>query len=142
MTVKIFVPKDAAAVALGANKIAARITERLKAEGTDAIVVRNGSRGMHWLEPLVEVETADGRLAYGPVTLADVDGLFAAGFATGGTHALSLGLTEEIPFLKNQTRHTFARCGIIDPLVARRLQGAWRLEGPAAHRGHDAGRRG
>jgi formate dehydrogenase iron-sulfur subunit len=78
---------------------------------------------MFWLEPLVEVEVAEypssasnRRIAYGPVTEEDVSSLFAAGFLEGGVHPLSLGLTEEIPFLKNQERLTFARCGIIDPL--------------------------
>ncbi len=116
MTTRIYVPADAAAVAVGADKVAARIEDAIRAQGLDAAVVRNGSRGMHWLEPLVEVETASGRVAYGPVSPADVDGLLAAGLLAGGTHRLSLGLTEEIPFLKNQNRLTFARCGLIDPL--------------------------
>ena len=116
MTIRIFVPKDAAAVALGADKVAAKLSETLKAKGIDARVVRNGSRGMHWLEPMVEVETAQGRVAYGPVKVSDVESLVAAGLETGGAHMLSLGLTEEIPFLKKQTRLTFARCGVIDPL--------------------------
>ena len=30
--------------------------------------------------------------------------------------ALCLGPTEEIPYLKQQERLTFARCGIVDPL--------------------------
>nr|WP_316656637.1 NADH-ubiquinone oxidoreductase-F iron-sulfur binding region domain-containing protein [uncultured Gellertiella sp.] len=116
MTTRIYVPADAAAVAVGADKVAARIEDAIRAQGLDAAVVRNGSRGMHWLEPLVEVETASSRVAYGPVSPADVDGLLAAGLLAGGTHRLSLGLTEEIPFLKNQNRLTFARCGLIDPL--------------------------
>jgi formate dehydrogenase iron-sulfur subunit len=116
VTIRIYVPKDAAALAVGADKVAAKIAEGIQAAGFDAVVVRNGSRGMHWLEPLVEVETAEGRMAYGPVKPSDVQGLFAAGFVTGGAHALSLGLTEDIPFLKSQTRLTFARCGVIDPL--------------------------
>ncbi|PLU08886.1 formate dehydrogenase, partial [Sinorhizobium medicae] len=73
-------------------------------------------RGMHWLEPLVEIETADGRVAYGPVKAGDVASLFDAGLTSGGAHPLCLGKTEEIPFLKRQTRLTFARCGVIDPL--------------------------
>ncbi len=116
MTVKIYVPKDAAAVACGADRVAAKLGEAIKARNLDVVIVRNGSRGMHWLEPLVEVETASGRIAYGPVKVSDVDSLIGAGLAEGGAHALSLGLTEDIPFLKNQTRLTFARCGVIDPL--------------------------
>ena len=79
-------------------------------------MVRNGSRGMFWLEPLVEVETPHGRIAYGPVSREAVAGLFDAGFLEGKAHALCLGPTEEIPYLKQQERLTFARCGIIDPL--------------------------
>ncbi len=79
-------------------------------------MIRNGSRGMFWLEPLVEVETPRGRVAYGPVSADSVPGLFDAGFLEGKAHPLCLGLTEEIPFLKKQERLTFARCGITDPL--------------------------
>jgi formate dehydrogenase iron-sulfur subunit len=79
-------------------------------------IVRAGSRGLYWLEPMVEIETAHGRLAYGPVAADDVEGLLDAGMLNGGAHALSLGKPEEIPFLKRQTRLTFARCGIVDPL--------------------------
>jgi formate dehydrogenase iron-sulfur subunit len=78
--------------------------------------VRNGSRGMLWLEPLVEVETAVGRVGYGPVALRDVAGLLDAGFAEGADHALSLGLVDQIDWLASQQRVTFARVGIIDPL--------------------------
>ncbi|WJR69296.1 NADH-quinone oxidoreductase subunit NuoF [Neorhizobium sp. CSC1952] len=116
MTVRIFVPRDAAALALGAEKVAKAITQEIAARGLDAKVVRTGSRGMFWLEPLVEVETAEGRVAYGPVKAGDVPDLLDSGLLQGGTHAFSLGPTEEISFLKEQTRLTFARCGIIDPL--------------------------
>src|SRR5690348_15583496 len=71
---------------------------------------------MFWLEPLVAVETPRGRVAYGPVTAEAVAGLFDAGFYDGKDHPLRLGLTDEIPYLKNQERLTFARCGIVDPL--------------------------
>lgn len=108
---RVFVPLDSVAVALGADEIA----EKLKAHG-GVDVVRNGSRGLLWLEPLVEVETPKGRVAYGPVSEADVAGLLEAGFLDGADHALNLGPTEEIEFLKNQERLTFARCGVTDPL--------------------------
>ena len=65
---------------------------------------------------MVEVATAAGRVAYGPVTAKDVASLFDAGFLDGGAHALSLGDPEKIPFLARQTRLTFARCGITDPV--------------------------
>ncbi|WP_046120505.1 formate dehydrogenase beta subunit [Ensifer aridi] len=116
MTVKIYVPRDAAAIALGAEKVAKAMADEIAARGLDATIVRNGSRGMHWLEPLVEVETAEGRIAYGPVKARDVASLLDAGLVDGGAHPLCLGKTEEIPFFKRQTRLTFARCGITDPL--------------------------
>ncbi len=106
---RVYVSRDAAALALGADAVAAALAPH-------ATVVRTGSRGMHWLEPLVEVETDAGRVAYGPVDAADVPGLLAAGLLTGGAHALRQGATDEIPFMARQTRLTFARCGVVDPL--------------------------
>jgi formate dehydrogenase iron-sulfur subunit len=79
-------------------------------------MVRPGSRGLYWLEPLVEVSTPAGRVAYGPVTVADVPGLVAAGLATGGPHRLRLGDIGQDPWLKTQQRLTAARLGIVDPL--------------------------
>ncbi|MEW9617512.1 NADH-quinone oxidoreductase subunit NuoF [Shinella sp. S4-D37] len=116
MTVRIYIPRDAAALALGADRVAKTFSREAEARGLDVTIVRNGSRGMHWLEPLVEVETAEGRIAYGPVKPADVPALLDAGLLDGKVHPLCLGGTEEIPFLKNQTRLTFARCGVIDPV--------------------------
>jgi formate dehydrogenase iron-sulfur subunit len=113
---KIFVPCDMAALSVGADAVARAIAEQIATRRLDVTIVRNGSRGMFWLEPLVEVETPKGRVAYGPVTPDSVAGLFDAGFFDGKSHALCLGLTEEIPYLKNQERLTFARCGIVDPL--------------------------
>jgi formate dehydrogenase iron-sulfur subunit len=110
---KIFIPRDAAALACGANKVAVALESKL---GSAVEVIRTGSRGLLWLEPMVEVETPAGRIAYGPVKTADVDGLIAAGFLEGGEHPLRLGRPEEIPYLANQTRLTFERCGIVDPL--------------------------
>src|SRR5262245_12935124 len=113
---KVFVPCDMAALSVGADAVARAISEQVAARRLDVTIVRNGSRGMFWLEPLVEVETSKGRIAYGPVTAESVPGLFDAGFLDGKPHALCLGITEEIPYLKRQERLTFARCGIIDPL--------------------------
>lgn len=112
----IYIPRDSGALALGAEKVAQAIAGELAARGIDACVVRNGSRGLYWLEPMLEVETDDGRVAYGPVQACDVPSLFDNDFHKGGTHRLSLGKAEEIPFLARQTRLTFARCGIIDPV--------------------------
>ncbi|SEH38716.1 formate dehydrogenase beta subunit [Rhizobium tibeticum] len=116
MTVRIYVPRDAAALALGAERVAKAISEEIAARGLDAKIVRNGSRGMHWLEPLIEVEVAGKRIGYGPIKAKDVASLFDAGLISGGDHARCLGEVEELPFLKRQTRLTFARCGITDPL--------------------------
>ena len=114
MSVKIFVPADAAAVACGADEIAAAIATSAKKRGKEIQIVRNGSRGMHWLEPMLEVETSQGRVAYGPVALGDVESVLDA-MLGDGKHKLSHGITDEIPWLKNQTRLTFARVGITDP---------------------------
>jgi formate dehydrogenase iron-sulfur subunit len=116
MSVIVWVPKDSAAVSAGANEIATGIELIAKARGLDVIVKRNGSRGAFFLEPLVEVETATGRVAFGPVEASDVESLFDADFLHGGKHALSLGVTDEIAYLKNQERLTFARAGLADPL--------------------------
>lgn len=113
MTIRVFVPCDAAALSVGAEDVARLIADH---GGDDVEVIRNGSRGMLWLEPLVEVETPDGRIAYGPVQACDLDSLFEAGVLTGGDHPLCHGLTEDIPYLKDQERLTFARVGVIDPL--------------------------
>ncbi len=113
---KIFVPGDAAALAVGADPVAQAIESRITSERMDAQVIRNGSRGLFWLEPLVEVETPEGRIAYGPVSVDAAAELFDAGFLHGKPHFLCRGLTEDIPYLKKQERLTFARCGIIEPL--------------------------
>jgi formate dehydrogenase iron-sulfur subunit len=113
---RVFVPRDAGAIAVGAEAVATAIVREAVARGAEVELVRNGSRGMYWLEPLVEVETAAGRVAYGPVSGRDVAGLFDAHFLEGGAHALSLGPTEAIPYLARQERLTFARVGVTDPV--------------------------
>ncbi|MBB4023187.1 formate dehydrogenase iron-sulfur subunit [Confluentimicrobium naphthalenivorans] len=113
MTLRIYVPGDAAARALGADEVAQAVRAEAARRGVTVTLIRNGTRGMVWLEPLVEVETAAGRTAFGPVRAADVPALFDAGF---GDHALALGPVEDIPFFARQTRLTFARCGLTDPL--------------------------
>lgn len=125
---RVFVPRDVAALALGADKVAAEIANMAAAQGHAISIVRNGSRGMFFLEPMVEVETAAGRIAYGPVTPGEVASLFAADFLNGGEHALRIGRPEEHPFLARQTRLTFARCGITDPLSLEDYEthGGWR----------------
>jgi len=114
--VKIYVPRDAAALAVDADAVAQAVEREAQKRGLDVALVRNGSRGLLWLEPLVEIATPQGRVAYGPVQPEDVAGLFDAGWLQGGAHALRHGPTEDIPYLKNQERLTFARVGITDPL--------------------------
>lgn len=116
MSIKIFVPRDSAALALGADAVAQTIAAEAARRNIEVHLVRNGSRGMLWLEPLVEVQIAQGRVAYGPVSADDVSALFDASFQHGGKHALALGLTEELAYFKRQQRLTFARVGITDPL--------------------------
>jgi len=112
----VYVPRDSTAIALGANEVATTIVAEAAKRKIDIKLVRNGSRGIFWLEPLVEVATAAGRIAYGPVMPEDVASLFDADFLHGGAHPLAQGPTEEIPYLKNQERLTFARVGITDPV--------------------------
>ncbi|KAA2313872.1 formate dehydrogenase beta subunit [Pseudooceanicola sediminis] len=109
---KIYVSRDSAAKAVGAERVVAALRAELAAQGVEAEIIRTGSRGMVWLEPLVEVDRGLGRMAYGPVAPGDVAGVLEGS-------AESLGLTEEIPFFARQTRLTFARCGVTDPLCLR-----------------------
>jgi formate dehydrogenase iron-sulfur subunit len=116
MSISVYVPRDAGALSLGAGDVAGAIRDEARKRGIDIQLVRNGSRGLYWLEPLVEVGTPSGRIAYGPVQRSDVPGLFDAHFLEGGPHAIRLGETQEIPYLKKQERLTFSRVGIIDPV--------------------------
>jgi formate dehydrogenase iron-sulfur subunit len=116
MTTKVYIPCDSGALSMGAEKVAVAISQESKRRGLDVEIIRNGSRGLYWLETMVEVETDKGRVAYGPVKVKDVESLFDADFLNAKSHALSLGLTEEIDWLKKQQRLTFARVGITDPV--------------------------
>jgi formate dehydrogenase iron-sulfur subunit len=113
--VTVYVPRDAAARGVGADETAAAVADEARRRNLDVNIVRNGSRGLLWLEPLVEVATAAGRVAYGPVSAEDVPSLFDANFLHGRNHTLAHGRTEEMDYLKNQQRLTFARVGITDP---------------------------
>ncbi|MFK2905891.1 formate dehydrogenase [Dyella ginsengisoli] len=115
MSFTVYVPRDAGALSLGAEATAAAIAAEAARRGVDVTVVRNGSRGLYWLEPMVEVATDAGRVAYGPVLADDIASLFDADFLHGAQHALGHGLTEKIPYLAKQERLTFARVGIVDP---------------------------
>jgi formate dehydrogenase iron-sulfur subunit len=114
--VTVYIPRDSAALAVGADEVAAALQAECARRGLAVNLVRNGSRGLFWLETLVEVATPQGRVAYGPVRVEDVASLLDAGMLTGGKHALCRGLTEQIPYLAKQERLTFARMGVIDPL--------------------------
>lgn len=116
MTITVYVPRDSSALSMGAEKVAESIATEAVRRGDSVQIIRNGSRGLYWLEPMVEVATSAGRLAYGPVKPEDVAGLFESNFLDGGKHRLRLGLTEKLPWLKKQERLTFARVGITDPL--------------------------
>lgn len=114
--IKVYVPRDSTALSLGADRTAKAIAAEAAKRGIEIELIRNGSRGLFWLEPFVEVQTSEGRVAFAPVQPKDVPSLFDADFLNGGAHALNLGLTEEIEWLKKQQRLTFARVGITDPV--------------------------
>ena len=115
MTVTVYVPGDSGARAVGADEVAVALAAEGSTRGLDMAVVRTGSRGMYWLEPLVEVATPAGRLAYGPVRASDVAGLLDAGLLDGAPHPLGHGVTDEMDWLARQHRVTFARVGVVDP---------------------------
>lgn len=114
--VKIYIPADTTACALGADAVAAEVTLQARNRELDITVVRNGSRGAFWLEPLVEIETGGSRYCYGPVNPFEVAGLFDAGFPEPCEHALLLGQAKDIEWLARQDRLTFGRAGLINPL--------------------------
>ncbi|MBN8839819.1 MAG: formate dehydrogenase, partial [Sphingomonadales bacterium] len=114
---RAYVSGDMASVALGADEVAAALAAR------GAEVIRTGSRGLFRIEPLVEIDTAEGRIAYGPVAPGEIDALL------DGTHANRIGRIEDHPFFARQQRFTFARCGVIDPVS---------LDDYAAHGGWQA----
>jgi len=112
----VYVPRDSAALSLGADEVAAKLKEAAASIDRPIRVVRNGSHGMLWLEPLVEVVTERGRVGYGPVEPEAVGDLVAAGLLDGADHELCQGVVAELPWLRNQTRLCFARVGVTDPL--------------------------
>ncbi len=114
MTLQIFIPRDAGALAVGADEVALALEQTAASRGIAVDIVRTGSRGLYWLEPMVELATPNGRIAYGPVGSDDVASLLEA-MTTDGPHPLRLGVAEQIPWLARQTRLTFARCGVVDP---------------------------
>ena len=113
---RVYIPRDSSALGLGAEQVANAIQLEAAKRNVGLDLVRNGSRGLYWLEPMIEAATGKGRVAYGPVRVADVPSLFESGFLEGNPHPLSLGLTDSIPYLAKQERLTFARVGITDPV--------------------------
>ena len=113
---RIFVPRDVAAIAAGANHVADALAAEAAKRGLALEIVRTGSRGAFFMEPLIEVETPRGRVGYREIRPTDATSLFDAGFLSGGDHPARIGKTEEHPWFAGQTRLTFARCGLVDPL--------------------------
>jgi formate dehydrogenase iron-sulfur subunit len=113
---RIYVPNDTGAQSVGADDVATAIAVRLAELGVAATIVRNGSRGAYWMEPLVEVDSPAGRIGFANITPAQVNELFAGPALPGADHPLSVGLVNDIPWLRDQHRLTFARVGVIDPL--------------------------
>jgi formate dehydrogenase iron-sulfur subunit len=115
MTTKIYIPRDSSAIGMGADSVAKQVLSVSDSLNKDVEVVRNGSRGLVWMEPLLEVETESGRKGFANVAVDDVEGLVKSDFTEAGSSDKSVGLVEEIPYLKNQERLCFARNGITNP---------------------------
>ena len=113
---RVFIPRDTTAVALGADRVAAALQTEAAERNLEVELVRNGSRGMFSVEPLVEIDLDDRRMAFGPVAPVDVPGLIDALSSEPDAHPLYLGLAEAIPWLARQQRLTFARAGLGDPV--------------------------
>jgi formate dehydrogenase iron-sulfur subunit len=116
VSIRVFVSRDAAAVALGADETVAALQRAAAAAGESIEIVRIGSRGMVWLEPLVEVAIGTERIGYGPVAADEVESLVRIGLLKGAAHAKRLGAVDKLPYLAKQERLTFARVGITDPV--------------------------
>ena len=114
--VTVYVPRDSAATSVGADEVADALELAAARHGRSIRLIRNGSRGMLWLEPLVEVATPEGRIGYGPVAATDVDELVSAGLFDGAEHTQRVGVVDELPWLATQNRVTFTRMGVTDPL--------------------------
>ena len=115
--IRLYVPRDTTACSLGADSVAATLQQAIERQQLPLDIVRNGSRGLYWLEPLIEMDTCNGLIAFGPVISDKVDEFIASRFwERSAEHPLYLGSTEDIPYLKKQQRVTFARVGLTNPL--------------------------
>jgi formate dehydrogenase iron-sulfur subunit len=126
MRSRIYISRDAASLAVGADAVEAALILAARQRGLDIEIIHTGSRGLFWLEPMIEVAVAGARIAYGPLCVSDVNSLFDAGLLDGGAHPRCLGPVDKMPFFKRQTRLIFARCGVI---------GQFSLEDYQAHGG-------
>jgi formate dehydrogenase iron-sulfur subunit len=127
MRLRLFVSRDAGSLAVGAEEVVQSLTAALRQRGIRFDFIRTGSRGLFWLEPLLEVEAPAGRVGYGPLRPSDAEAVIRSILAGGSPHPSFLGLVDEIPYLKQQTRLVFARSGKIDPLdlAAYRQEGGY-----------------
>ena len=116
MSLRCYIPRDTTALAVGADEVAVALQDAAGDRGVDLELVRNGSRGAFWLEPMVEVEQGGRRFAFGPVTPGDADSLLDALAGDPHQHPRALGAVADIPWLSEQTRLTFRRAGVGDPL--------------------------
>ena len=114
--IRIYVADDTSACALGADAVAQAIVMEAARRNLNIELLRYGSRGLFWLETLVEVDTPEGRIAYGPIQSSDVTRLFEQDFYKGNQNSvLHLGFTQDLAYLKNQQRLNFSRAGLVDP---------------------------
>ncbi len=113
---KLCIPCDSVARAVGADDVAEALVREAERRQLTIELRRTSSRGLYWLEPLLELDSPEGRLGFGPLTAADVPALLDALQADAGAHPLALGPVEELPYLKSQQRLLFARAGITRPL--------------------------
>ena len=113
---KLYIPLDSAAVSLGADEVAKAMSKAAESRRLNLKIIRTGSRGMHWLEPLVEIDREGRRFAFGPVQPQDAKNLVDAISKQKYDHDKSLGWVDEIDYIASQNRLTFHRCGVIDPL--------------------------
>ena len=115
MSARIFISRDSGALCVGAEEVVHGFRKAFEKRGLNIEIVRTGSRGIYWLEPLVEVSIDKGRVGYGPIKVSDIDELLDAGMLDGKPHSLGIGVVDDYPWLESQTRLTFKNCGIIDP---------------------------
>ncbi|MDB6143882.1 MAG: formate dehydrogenase subunit beta, partial [Pseudomonas sp.] len=125
----LYLPVDSVARAVGADEVAVALATQARERGLTLDLQRTSSRGLYWLEPLLEVDSPQGRIGFGPLTAADVPSLLDALHGDPSTHPLALGLVEELPYLKSQQRLLFARAGITRPLSLEDYQAHGGFEG-------------